>query len=170
MKPSAKSGWWTCRQGFLKPLWIPSLFRFSSHSLIPGRPLGLLSVTIHELTFPVISCKWSHRACTFKNLDSWTSLVVQRVRLGSSNTGGTGPIPGQGARIPHAAWPKKWKKWNLGSFTWYNSRFTYVAASTSYPFLLDANWCSFLWTYHKFLLLSTYLLVDTCIVCCFWLL
>ena len=36
-----------------------------------------------------------------------TSLAVQWLRLCASNAGGTGSIPGQGTKIPHAAaWPK----------------------------------------------------------------
>ena len=36
-----------------------------------------------------------------------TSLVVQWLRLCASNAGGVGSIPGQGAKIPYASWPKK---------------------------------------------------------------
>ena len=28
------------------------------------------------------------------------------IKISSSNTGDTGSIPGQGAKIPHASWPK----------------------------------------------------------------
>ena len=37
-------------------------------------------------------------------------LVVQRLRLCTSNEGGTGSIPGRGTRIPHAKWHGKKKK------------------------------------------------------------
>ena len=33
-----------------------------------------------------------------------TSLVVQWLRLQASTAGGMGSIPGQGTKIPHAAW------------------------------------------------------------------
>ena len=36
-----------------------------------------------------------------------TSLAVQWLRLGSSSAGDLGLIPGQGTKIPHAAWPRK---------------------------------------------------------------
>ena len=40
-----------------------------------------------------------------------TSLAVQWLRLGASNAGGMGSIPGWGTKIPHAvSWPKKKKK------------------------------------------------------------
>ena len=32
------------------------------------------------------------------------------VKTSASNTGGVGLIPGQGAKIPHASWPKKPKQ------------------------------------------------------------
>ena len=35
-----------------------------------------------------------------------TSLAVQRLRLHASTAGGMGLIPGQGTKIPHAAWRK----------------------------------------------------------------
>ena len=42
----------------------------------------------------------------------WTSLAVQWLRLGASNAGGMGSIPGWGTKIPHAvSWPKKKVKW-----------------------------------------------------------
>ena len=47
---------------------------------------------------------------TIKNiyLKAYTgiSLVVQWLRLCLPNAGGVGSIPGQGAKIPHASWPK----------------------------------------------------------------
>ena len=39
-----------------------------------------------------------------------TALVVQSLRLPYS-AGGTGLIPGQGANIPHALWPKELKQY-----------------------------------------------------------
>ena len=39
-----------------------------------------------------------------------TSLVAQWLRLHTSHAGGTGSIPGQGSKIPHAVWCKKKKK------------------------------------------------------------
>ena len=39
-------------------------------------------------------------------LGKGTSLVVQWLRLRASTTGGTGLLPGQGTKIPHAAWYK----------------------------------------------------------------
>ena len=41
----------------------------------------------------------------FKVLTPGTSLVVQCLRLRTSPAGGTGLIPGQGNKIPHAVWP-----------------------------------------------------------------
>lgn len=40
------------------------------------------------------------------------SLVVQQLRLRAANAEGTGSIPGQGTKFPHAhvAWPKHLKK------------------------------------------------------------
>ena len=38
-----------------------------------------------------------------KNACKGPCLVVQRLRLCTSNKGGTGSIPGQGTKIPHAA-------------------------------------------------------------------
>ena len=37
----------------------------------------------------------------------WGFLVVQWLRLHTSNAGGVGSISGQGIKIPHATWPKK---------------------------------------------------------------
>ena len=39
-----------------------------------------------------------------------TSLAVQWLRLRTSTTGGTGLIPGQGTKIPHAAWCSQKKR------------------------------------------------------------
>ena len=36
-----------------------------------------------------------------------TSLVVQKLGLRASNARGEGLIPGWGAKLPHASWPKK---------------------------------------------------------------
>ena len=36
--------------------------------------------------------------------------MVQWLRLCASNTGDAGSIPGQGTKIPNAAWPKKKEK------------------------------------------------------------
>ena len=33
--------------------------------------------------------------------------MVQWLRLHDSNPGGMGLIPGQGTRVPHAAWPEQ---------------------------------------------------------------
>ena len=41
---------------------------------------------------------------------SGTSLVVQWLRLHTSNAGGRGSVPGQGIKIPHATWYSKKKK------------------------------------------------------------
>ena len=38
-----------------------------------------------------------------------TSLAVQWLRLRLPMQGGAGSIPGQGAKIPHASWPKNQK-------------------------------------------------------------
>ena len=40
---------------------------------------------------------------------SRTSLVVQWLRFWAANAGGTGSIPGQGTKIPYAAWGDKMK-------------------------------------------------------------
>ena len=39
-----------------------------------------------------------------KETQNGTHLVVQWLRFCASNSGGTGSIPGQGAKIPHATW------------------------------------------------------------------
>ena len=40
-----------------------------------------------------------------KRLEIWrTCLVVQWLRLCTSNAGGMGLIPGQGTKVPHASW------------------------------------------------------------------
>ena len=41
-------------------------------------------------------------SCPFLKASQGTSLVVQWLRLYTSNVGGTGSIPGQGTMIPHA--------------------------------------------------------------------
>ena len=41
---------------------------------------------------------------------SGASLVVQWLRLRTSTAGGTGSIPGQGTKIPHAVWHSQKKK------------------------------------------------------------
>ena len=41
-----------------------------------------------------------------KSADSRTSLAVQWLKTLPSNAGSTGSIPGWGAKIPHALWPK----------------------------------------------------------------
>ena len=45
-----------------------------------------------------------------KKIGQGTSLAVQWLRLCTSTAGGTGSIPGQGTKIPHAPRPKKKKK------------------------------------------------------------
>ena len=40
----------------------------------------------------------------YKNKICGTSLVVQWLRLCTSNAGGTGSFPGSGTKIPHASW------------------------------------------------------------------
>ena len=37
-----------------------------------------------------------------------TSLVIQWLRLNDPNTAGTGSIPGQRTKIPHAAWKENY--------------------------------------------------------------
>ena len=39
-----------------------------------------------------------------------TSLVIQWLRLNDPNTAGTGSIPGQRTKIPHAAWKENYYK------------------------------------------------------------
>ena len=52
---------------------------------------------------------------------SRTSVVNQWLRLHTSNAGGVGSIPGQGTRIPHAAWHGKKKKiFLMASSTFYH--------------------------------------------------
>ena len=41
---------------------------------------------------------------TLKCKSRRTSLVVQWLRLYTSNSGGSGSIPGRATKIPHAAW------------------------------------------------------------------
>ena len=40
----------------------------------------------------------------YKNKTCGTSLVVQCLRLCTSNAEGTGSFPGSGTKIPHASW------------------------------------------------------------------
>lgn len=52
---------------------------------------------------------WSldtHRGYFLKRFIVVTSLEVQLFRMCTSNEGGSGLIPGQGIKIPHAEWPK----------------------------------------------------------------
>ena len=51
-----------------------------------------------------------------KKVTGRTSLVVQRLGLSASKAGGSGSIPGQLTKIPHAVWysQKKKKKSSLG--------------------------------------------------------
>ena len=46
----------------------------------------------------------------FKKCKLGTSLAVQRLRRHASTVGGTGSIPGRGAKIPHPCGKKKKKK------------------------------------------------------------
>ena len=45
----------------------------------------------------------------FKSYDSWDFSGSPVVKTLPSNAGGASSIPGQGAKIPHASWPKKAK-------------------------------------------------------------
>ena len=55
----------------------------------------------------LLICRWLNYLCE-KSLG--TSLAVQRLRLCTPNAGSTGSIPGQGTKIPHAAWRSQNKK------------------------------------------------------------
>ena len=46
----------------------------------------------------------------FRNADRGTSLVIQWLRLHTSTAGGTGSIPVQGTKIPHAVWRSQKKR------------------------------------------------------------
>ena len=48
------------------------------------------------------------------------SLAVQWLELCISTTGSSGSIPGQGTKIPQAAWPKKKGEW-IGQLEFSNS-------------------------------------------------
>ena len=50
------------------------------------------------------------RPCDMNCHSPGTSLAVQGLRLPASTAGGTGLIPGQGTKIPHAAWPGQSKQ------------------------------------------------------------
>ena len=53
--------------------------------------------------------KWRDSPCTrIRRLR--TSLAVQWLRLHATTAGGTGSIPGQGTKIPHATWQGQKKK------------------------------------------------------------
>ena len=55
--------------------------------------------------------RFPHPSVTLIKIPSpGTSLAVQWLRLRASSAGGAGSIPGQGTRIPHAAWRGKKKK------------------------------------------------------------
>ena len=43
----------------------------------------------------------------YKRRKSWDFPGGPVVKTSPSNEGGAGSIPGQGAKIPHASWPKK---------------------------------------------------------------
>ena len=45
-----------------------------------------------------------------KNIYIGIALAVQGLRLSTPNSGGTGLIPSQGTKIPHAAQPKERRK------------------------------------------------------------
>ena len=47
----------------------------------------------------------SEHKAFYKTAISWTSLVVQWLRLFTSKEGDTGSIPGLGNEIPFAMWP-----------------------------------------------------------------
>ena len=47
---------------------------------------------------------WRHHRSETKISHKGTFLVVQWLRLHSSNAGGTGSIPGWGTKMPHAVW------------------------------------------------------------------
>ena len=60
-----------------------------------------------EANFFLVIIWWNFK----KHITSGTSLAVQWLRLTApSNVEGTSSIPGQGARIPHARWPKTIKQ------------------------------------------------------------
>ena len=62
------------------------------------------------------------RPCDMSFHSPRTSLAVQGLRLPVSTAGGTGLIPGQGTKIPHAAWPGQRKTKERKSFTLQKSK------------------------------------------------
>ena len=65
---------------------------------------------------------WQSKRSLLRLSSAGTSLVVQWLRLHTSTAAGVGSFPGQGTKIPHAAWawPKGKKKtikycwvWNI---------------------------------------------------------
>ena len=52
-----------------------------------------------------------------KNIYIGIALAVQGLRLSTPNSGGTGLIPSQGTKIPHAAQPKERRKKKRNTYT-----------------------------------------------------
>ena len=77
-----------------------------SFSFFPGPP-----------SFPTKSSDVGKRRKKLLSLRRWgTSLVVRWLRLHVSNAGSAGSIPGQGTKIPHAAWHGQKKNFFLNLF------------------------------------------------------
>ena len=60
---------------------------------------GSTHVTVNGGPDKTVGCKLCHEK---KKMVLRTSLAVQWLRLRTSTAGGTGSIPGQGTKIPHA--------------------------------------------------------------------
>ena len=84
-----------------------SIFPEASPSLLPGKTwrgcqLSLSSDLGTGSGTQELSARGALLDSLIKIKPSGTSLVVQWLRLHASNAGGTGSIPGQGTKIPHA--------------------------------------------------------------------
>ena len=109
-----------CKEGWFIFLRSFQVFKFFSfiRSLLHTYPMiwffstPQISMSIHRTleTWSVNPNRkmWRWTECSSKRTYvSGTFLAAQWLRLLASSTGGTGWIPGWGAKNPHALWPKK---------------------------------------------------------------
>ena len=92
-----------------RPAPLPFSSATSHPCLSPGYCSRLLSALPAMTTAPTVHPLHTHWSGPLKT-QVRTSLVVQWLRLCTSNAGGAGLIPGQGTKIPHAVVCSKKKK------------------------------------------------------------
>ena len=92
-----------------RPAPLPFSSATSHPCLSPGYCSCLLSALPAMTTAPTVHPSHTHWSGPLKT-QVRTSLVVQWLRLCTSNAGGAGLIPGQGTKIPHAVVCSKKKK------------------------------------------------------------